>query len=109
MIPILPATAWREFRGAAANRGQNHTTHRALIADPTGRAHKCFVKASPSGNPMVLTESIAWMIAGGVGATAPRLCGGGPAAGFQAASVHAARPALAAIQRSPGILHLDGR
>lgn len=64
MIPILPATAWREFRGAAANRGQNHTTHQALIADPTGRAHKCFVKASPSGNPMVLTESIAWMIAG---------------------------------------------
>lgn len=63
MIPILPADAWREFRGAAANKGQNHTTHQAVIADANGRLHKCFVKAAPLGNPMVLTESIAWMIA----------------------------------------------
>ena len=41
-------------------------THQALVADPSGRLHKCFVKASPLGNPMVLTESVAWMIAGAV-------------------------------------------
>lgn len=47
MLPILPPGAWLEFRGAPAKKGQNQTTHQALIADSTGREHKCFVKASP--------------------------------------------------------------
>ena len=63
MIPILPASAWREFRGVAKNKGQNHTTHQALIVDAQGIEHLCYVKASPPGFPMVIAEAIAWMIA----------------------------------------------
>lgn len=63
MIPILPESAWREFRGAPTTKGQNHTTHMAIVVDQRGQAHKCFVKASPPGNPMVITEALAWMLA----------------------------------------------
>lgn len=63
MLPILPETAWREFRSAPKTRGHNLTTHQALIADPTGREHKCFVKASPPGYPMPLAEGLAWLVA----------------------------------------------
>lgn len=63
MIPILPDTAWREFRGAAASTGQNLTTHQAVIADAQGQEHKCFVKAAPQGNPMPHAEAVAWMVA----------------------------------------------
>lgn len=63
MIPILPETAWREFRGAAPKQGQNLTVHQALIADSSGREHKCFVKAAPHGNLMPFTEAVAWMLA----------------------------------------------
>lgn len=63
MLPILPETAWREFRSAPKTRGQNHTTHQALIADASGREHKCFVKASPVGNPMPFAEGLAWLVA----------------------------------------------
>lgn len=71
MIPILPAAAWREFRGAAKNKGQNHTTHQALIADGQGGEHLCYVKASPPEFPMVVAESIAWMIAKALGLPRP--------------------------------------
>ncbi|TSP11294.1 HipA family kinase [Cupriavidus campinensis] len=63
MIPILPDSAWREFRSAPANRGQNHTIHQALIVDHAGQEHKCFVKAAPQGNPMAFTEGLAWLVA----------------------------------------------
>ncbi|WP_367186566.1 HipA family kinase [Rhodoferax sp.] len=63
MIPILPASAWREFRGTASPPGQNLTTHQALIAGPDGREHKCFVKAAPHGNAMPFTEAIGWGVA----------------------------------------------
>lgn len=63
MIPILPDSAWREFRGTAASPGQNLTMHQALIAGPDGREHKCFVKAAPQGNAMPLTEAIGWTVA----------------------------------------------
>lgn len=63
MIPILAESAWREFRGASNQKGQNQTIHQALIADAAGVEHLCYVKASPHGNPMAFTEGIAWMIA----------------------------------------------
>jgi hypothetical protein len=63
MIPILPESAWREFRSAPTTKGQNHTTHQALIADPSGHEHKCFVKASPPGYPMAFAEGLAWLVA----------------------------------------------
>jgi hypothetical protein len=63
LIPILPDSAWREFRGAASPPGQNLTTHQALIAGPDGREHKCFVKAAPQGNAMPFTEAIGWGVA----------------------------------------------
>ena len=62
MIQILKADAWREFRGGAT-KGQNQTTHQALISDQHGQEHKCYVKASPPGNPMPFVEATAWMIA----------------------------------------------
>lgn len=63
MLPILPDTAWREFRSSPKARGQNHTTHQALIADHLGQEHKCFVKAAPAGYPMAFSEALAWLIA----------------------------------------------
>lgn len=63
MIPILPDTAWREFRGAASMPGLNLTTHQALIAGPDGKEHKCFVKAAPQGNAMPFAEAIGWSVA----------------------------------------------
>lgn len=63
MLPILPPSAWLEFRGAAAKKGQNQTTHQALVVDATGREHKCFVKASPDQYPMAFSEGLAWLIA----------------------------------------------
>ena len=61
MLPILPDTAWLEFRGASAKKGQNKTTHQALVVDAAGREHKCFVKASPDEYPMAFAEGLAWM------------------------------------------------
>lgn len=62
VIPILPDSAWREFRGAPKQRGQHHTTHEALIADANGQEHKCHVKAAPLGSPMPLAEALAWLV-----------------------------------------------
>ncbi len=63
MLPILPDTAWLEFRGASAKKGQNKTPHQALVVDATGREHKCFVKASPDEYPMAFAEGLAWLLA----------------------------------------------
>ena len=63
MLAILPSTAWREFRGAPDRQGQNLTTHRALIADERGQERLCYVKACPPQYPMVIAESLAWLIA----------------------------------------------
>lgn len=63
MLSILPSTSWREFRGPASNQGQNFTTHQALIADQHGVERLCYVKACPPGYPMVVAESLAWLIA----------------------------------------------
>jgi Phosphatidylinositol 3- and 4-kinase len=72
MIPLLPQAAWLEFRGAPETTGQNHTTHQAVILDTLGAQHKCFVKASPPGFPMVYAEAIAWMVAGQLNLPRPK-------------------------------------
>lgn len=63
LIPVLPSSAWLEFRGRPTVQGQNLTTHQALIAAPDGTTHQCFVKFSPERYPMPFTESVAWLIA----------------------------------------------
>jgi hypothetical protein len=71
MLPILPDTAWLEFRGAPPKKGQNQTTHQALVVDASGREHKCFVKASPDQYPMAFAEGLAWLLADALGLPRP--------------------------------------
>jgi hypothetical protein len=63
MIPILQATAWREFRGEPPKKGLNKTTHLAMIEAPSGKWHRCFVKGCPENWPTPITEAIGWLIA----------------------------------------------
>ena len=63
MIPILRSTAWREFRGEPQQIGQNRTTHLAMIEDPSGNWHRCYVKCCPPNWPTPLTEALAWLLA----------------------------------------------
>ena len=63
MIQLLPLGAWTEFRGASERKGQNHTTHQAVITDAGGQQHKCYVKASPPGFPMPFAKALAWLVA----------------------------------------------
>lgn len=62
MIPILPDTAWREFRGQP-KQGLNKTTHLAVIQDPAGKLRHCYVKMTPDDWPSPITEAIAYLIA----------------------------------------------
>lgn len=62
MISILPSTAWREFRGEAKHKGLNKTTHQAMIEDPTGKLHRCYVKGCPANWPTPLTEAFGWLL-----------------------------------------------
>lgn len=63
MIQILPATAWREFRGEPAQKGLNKTTHLAMIEDPSGKLHRCYVKGCPPDWATPLTEALGWLLA----------------------------------------------
>jgi len=63
MIPILPASAWREFRGEPKQKGLNKTTHMAMIEDTSGKLHRCYVKGCPSNWPTPLTEAFGWLLA----------------------------------------------
>ena len=62
-VPILDASAWREFRGKPANAGLNETTHLAKIADASGKLHDCFVKLLPMDGPALLCEALGWLLA----------------------------------------------
>lgn len=75
LFPILSPNSWLEFRGKPAEQGQNLTTHLALIEGPDGRQHKCYVKASPPGNPMVLAEAAGWVIAEALDLPRPEFAG----------------------------------
>lgn len=61
-VPVLDASAWREFRGVPASAGANPTTHLAKVADPSGKLHDCFVKLLPQG-PALLCEALGWTLA----------------------------------------------
>ncbi|ADG14235.1 hypothetical protein BC1002_0127 [Paraburkholderia atlantica] len=61
-VPILDASAWREYRGKPGSSGINETTHLAKVADVSGKLHDCFVKLLPDG-PALLCEAIGWLIA----------------------------------------------
>jgi len=63
MLPILPATAWREFHGIPPSRGTNQTTHLARIEEPNGQQHLCYVKLAPPEFPTPLTEALGWILA----------------------------------------------
>lgn len=62
-VPILDASAWREYRGKSANSGANETTHLAKIADQSGRLHDCFVKLLLPNGPALLCEAMGWLLA----------------------------------------------
>ena len=70
-IPILDATAWREYRGQPGRAGMN-STHIATIADASGFERLCFVKLAPDPNmPTLLCEAMGWVLAGHAGLTRP--------------------------------------
>lgn len=62
-VPILDASAWREFRGKPSNSGINETTHLAKIADSTGKLRDCYVKLIHLDYPGLLGEAIGWLLA----------------------------------------------
>lgn len=64
-VPILDASAWREYRGRPGNPGINGSTHLAKIADETGTERLCYVKLVPSPiSPALLCEALGWVLAG---------------------------------------------
>lgn len=69
-VPILDASAWREFRGVPASAGVNPTTHLAKVADPSGKLRDCFVKLLPQG-PALLCEALGWTLARASGVSCP--------------------------------------
>lgn len=69
-VPILNASAWREFRGIPSGQGLNKTTHLAKIADAQGKLHDCFVKLLPR-SPALLCEAIGWVLAKKSGVSCP--------------------------------------
>ena len=62
-VPILDASAWREYRGKPANSGINATTHMAKVADTNGKLRDCYVKLLPLDTPALLCEAIGWLLA----------------------------------------------
>lgn len=60
---LLQSSAWVEYRGRPTLPGLNQTTHQAIIVDPSGQHHKCYVKAAPVGFPTVFAEAVGWLIA----------------------------------------------
>lgn len=62
-VPILDASAWREFRGTPSNSSFNQTTHLAKIADDAGQLRDCYVKLLPLEYPALLGEAIGWLLA----------------------------------------------
>ena len=74
-VPILNASAWREYRGKPSSSGINETTHLAKIADQSGQLHNCFVKLMAPGSPALLCEAIGWILASASGVTCPQFAG----------------------------------
>lgn len=66
-VPILDASAWREFRGQPGKATAN-STHIAVVADDSGVERICFVKLAPKlDKPTLLCEALGWVLAGHAG------------------------------------------
>lgn len=66
-VPMLDASAWREYRGQPGKATAN-STHIALVADDAGVERLCFVKLTPSlDKPTLLCEALGWVLAGHAG------------------------------------------
>lgn len=66
-VPMLDASAWREYRGQPGKATTN-STHIALIADEAGTHRICFVKLAPNTEaPSLLCEALGWVLAGHAG------------------------------------------
>ncbi len=63
-VPMLDASAWREFRGQPGKVTAN-STHIAVVADGAGVERICFVKLAPRlDKPTLLCEALGWVLAG---------------------------------------------
>lgn len=66
-VPMLDASAWREYRGQPGKVTAN-STHIALVADDAGVERICFVKLTPLlDKPTLLCEALGWVLAGHAG------------------------------------------
>lgn len=66
-VPVLDASAWREYRGQPGKATAN-STHIAMVADEAGAQRLCFVKLAPNTNaPGLLCEALGWVLAGHAG------------------------------------------
>lgn len=62
-VPMLDASAWREYRGQPGKATAN-STHIA-VADDAGVERICFVKLAPRlDKPTLLCEALGWVLAG---------------------------------------------
>lgn len=66
-VPMLDASAWREYRGQPGKATAN-STHIAVVADDAGVERMCFVKLAPKlDKPTLLCEALGWVLAGHAG------------------------------------------
>ena len=66
-VPMLDASAWREYRGQPGKATAN-STHIAVVADAAGVERICFVKLAPNlDKPTLLCEALGWVLAGHAG------------------------------------------
>lgn len=63
-VPVLDASAWREYRGQPGKATAN-SNHIAVVADDAGVERICFVKLAPKlDRPALLCEALGWVLAG---------------------------------------------
>ena len=66
-VPVLDASAWREYRGQTGTATMN-SSHIAMVADEAGVHRLCFVKLAPkTDSPSLLCEAMGWVLAGYAG------------------------------------------
>lgn len=66
-VPMLDASAWREYRGQPGKATAN-SIHIAMVADDAGVERLCFVKLAPKlDKPTLLCEALGWVLAGHAG------------------------------------------
>ena len=66
-VPMLDASAWREYHEAPGCETFN-SNHMARVADAAGVERMCFVKMAPNtDSPSLLCEALGWVLAGHVG------------------------------------------